>query len=338
MTIFDYIVSNPPYQQKIQSTIQKNSNTATINIFDKIHLNTLHYSYNTIMIYPAGRWWYDTKSPLRQYLFNNHYLKELTYYDNKQSLLIFPTVGIADGINIVHSTRTFNHSYTIRNNKTSYSTNNWSIIKPLPINADHCALADKILNRIRELSLDTLDNHTTFTQNQAGLSSKQLSELNLEKYSGQELLNNQLKIFANASGSISGKSDYYIINKDKVRKYDKTYQVCFRQSIIENNNRKWFITFFDNTTVFGNSSVLLYKNTDYDQAYYFSKYAETKFFEYCIRLNIEGRKKVLGSYTPVFNDYCSNSLIDFSKTLEPQLYELFNLTDSEIMLIEKCGV
>lgn len=338
MSIFDYCISNPPYQQKIQRKTQKNSNTATINIFDKIQLNSLYYSKNTIMIYPAGRWWYDIKSPLRKYLFTNHYLKELTYYDNKQSLNIFPTVGIADGLNIVYSTRKTNQTFTIKNSTHSYSTNNWSIMKPLPVSATHCALADKISHKIQLLNLDTLDTITNFRQNQAKLTSKQLSELKLEQYSGQELSNNQLKIFANASGSISGKSNYYLINKNLIKNYDKTYQVCFRQAIIENNNRKWFITLFDNTTVYGNSSVLLYKNTDYEQAYYFSKYAETKFFEYCIRLNIEGRKKVLGSYTPVFNNYCSNSLIDFTQSIDSQLYELFDLTDNEIMLIEKCGV
>lgn len=337
MTIFDYCISNPPYQQKIQRKTQKNSNTATINIFDKLHLTTLYYSINTIMIYPAGRWWYDIKSPLRKYLFTNHYLKEITYYDSKQSRNIFPTVGIADGINIIHTNTYYNNTYTIKNNTTTYTTSNWDNDKPLPINATHCALADKILYKIQELHLETLDTITTFPQNQAKLSSKQLSELHLEKYFNQELSSNQLKIFANASGSISGKSDYYLIDKKMIKKYDHTYQVCFRQTIIENSNRKWFITLFDNTTVYGNSSVLLYKNTDYNQAYYFSKYAETKFFEYCIRLNIEGRKKVLGSYTPVFNDYCSNSLIDFSYSIDSQLYELFELTDNEIMLIENCG-
>jgi len=331
MPLFDYSISNPPYQKK---TSRKN----TVNIFDKFHLISLYCSFSTCFIYPAGRWFYDVKSPLRRYIFSYHLLRQLQFYSSKQSYSVFPTVSIADGLNIIYTTTSNHNSYVMKNNDTKYLTDNWLIDTPLPINASHCELAEKILITTHNLGLPMLSDISSFTRNQAGYSSKQLYDLHLEPYDGRQLKDNEIKIYANATGKISGKSNYYIIDKDLIRTYDHRYQVCCGRSILENSNRKFRTIFLDNTTVFGASSVLLFKSINKYQALNFYRYCQSLFFEYCMRLNIEGRKKVMGTYIPHFYNYCDNGLIDFSGDIDTQLYELFDLTDEEVELVEKCRV
>lgn len=331
--LFSYAISNPPYQEKIKDN--PGFSSQTISLFDKFHIEHMACSETTVMIYPAGRWWYDKKSPLRKALFEGKHLQYMEFWDQREALGMFPTVGIADGISVVCSTQSSNASYIMKHNGHSVVYSSWSVDNPTPITAEDVSIAERIFTGVGRLQIRTLDQGVKFMQNQAKISSGKLKELQLEKYHpGVPLSTTQVKIYANASGSIAGKSDLYVIDKNLVKNFEGKYQVCFGQSIISNPLRRWRVLWFDNETVFGNSAVRMFVSDSEQESRNFQRYASTKFFEYCMRVNIAGRKKMLGSLTPDFIDYGCNSPLDWGEPLEPQLYDMFRLSDDDIMRIE----
>lgn len=327
---FDYIVSNPPYQ--MLTTQNDNFNSSTISLFDKFHVQSVPLSDNIIMIYPAGRWWYDKRSLLRGEACGSRRLMQLEYFDVKESMSIFPNVGITDGLCIIKTAAPVRKYYLLKHNEVEEFSSNWGDVSIPPITAEDTRIADKLATKIRELGLGTLNQTTRFMQNQAKLTGGQLRELQLEKYIEGEtkLGDNEIKLYANASGSIAGVSDYYVLDKSLAKKYEGEYQVCFGQSIIENPARKWRTFWFDNMTTYGNTAVQLYTSDCEESSRNFYKYASSIFFEYCIRINIAGRKKMLGNLTPDFKDYMRTDLVDWSGDIDTQLFTLFGFTDSEI--------
>ena len=114
MTIFNYIISNPPYQQEI--TNNKKKNTTVKNIFHKFQESTQYYSDNTIMIYPFGRWYQRGGKGLNKFgkqQLNDPRLTQLYYYPPEHK--IFDNADIQDGIGIVIKDNT-NHDYFTVNN------------------------------------------------------------------------------------------------------------------------------------------------------------------------------------------------------------------------------
>lgn len=327
--LFDCSISNPPYQQ-ILSYNKEGFNNPTISIFDKIQLYSTTISDNTIMIYPAGRWWFDKRSMLRKHMVKNNRLHTVYFYDAIEAWKIFPQVSVNDGLSIVQLCNS-SDCYTIYHNADHYvgilQADHVDPIDPWLGNMSH-----KVNNAIEKYQWDTLDNHTRFMQNQVKLSSRQLCDLQLEEYhDGDVIPDGFIKIFANVTGTVSGKSSTYLIREEDANNYDATYQVCCRQGIIENPVRRWLVYLHDNKTVFGNSSVLLYKTTDKQQAKNFYKYAQSDFFELCIRMHIVGRKKVLGCNVPYLYDYTdSNQLIDWHGDIDAQMFSLCGFTEADI--------
>lgn len=196
-----------------------------------------------------------------------------------------------------------------------------------PISAQDVAVSEKIRVKMKEYNMVSLRVSSTFLKNQAKLSSKSLKDMNLKPYEeGYTLRDGEIKIYANASGSIAGKSEMYVIDTDKLKNYTGTFQVCFRQSIIENPSRAWKVFLFDNRTVYGNTAVRLFQSNSEEEAINFWKYASSKFFEYCMMMTITGRMKALGACAPDLSDYTDNNpYIDFSQDIDKQLCDLFDI-------------
>jgi len=346
---FDYIISNPPYQNT--------QNRPIFHCFQKMGTNI---AKSSIMIYMASRWWYGTTGlpEFRKELLTNRRLKRVHYFHERETnKTIFPGTLISGGLTIVELSNNENaEGFTLSENLTNFSTKILHDDSLMPLKASYASLAKKLLYKMKEMNISTLYNRdeSAFV-NEIGLSAQQVKKLNpisleeAKKIMSEKEFDESLKLYANISGERTGKASYYVISRDlKVlndNKYRKNliqedkYKICMGQSIIENENRSIRLFHFDKNTTYGRAAISLAFFDTKIESENFYKYASTKFFEFCLRLSIAGRLKTFGVFVPDFEHYLNNSFIQWNdltaKELDNQLYNIFDLSIDEIKLIEK---
>lgn len=349
--LFDYCISNPPYQD------QTKDSRPIFQHFQKLS-NTI--SESSTMIYMASRWWYGTQGldKFRKLMFDNKKLKKVVYYNIKESSRdIFDGTGISGGISIVTFSKENNDNFELVENLTGQSAiMEHDTEKVYPLKASFVNIAKKIRQTVIDKNLQMIYDRNELKVNGIDLDSWQIKLLNpvligknnehlnkineiAENFNPDNPNRNRFKLYANVSGSKNGTSDYYLV--DTFSKYvpNKNYKICIGQSIIENEIRPLRIFQFDKETEFGRSAVSLVHLNTQEESDNFIKYASTKFFEFCLRLTLAGRMKALANFVPDLKNYSTkDSLIDWSKSIEEineDLYDLFNIDKDDERIIDE---
>lgn len=335
---FQYVVSNPPYQD-----------TKNRPIFQHFQDLATAFADQTSMIYMASRWWYGTSGlqDFRDTLLSNPRFEGLTYFNEiESSKLIFDGTGIAGGVNIVTlrapQDTDLSVDHTTQFTLTEYATGE-SVTLPhgdlrlLPQRASLVHIAQKIQHGMDQHNLTTLLARDEHTVNEVGLTGKQLNALEPLTATVESVVpDGRMKVYANISGSKGGTSDYYTIQQPPGYELNTRHKVCIGQSIVENENRALRLLQFAPDTTFGRSTISLAFFDTQEEADNFATYVSSRFFEFALRLSLSGRMKTFGAFAPDFADYTStNPVLDWSQPLDPQLYALFELNDEEVVMIEQ---
>lgn len=159
-------------------------------------------------------------------------------------------------------------------------------------------------------------------------------------YTGDEDIDekNEIKIFTNDKAGSAGRSRWFVADKSVVtqnEKYLYEWQVVVSSAHPGGQDgRDNQISIVDNKSAFGRARVALKSFVTHEEAKHFYDYANTYLVKYAFLMTDEALSS-LGKRVPDILNYKSdNKILDFSKTLNLQLYTLLNLSDEEINYIE----
>lgn len=300
MKIFDYCVSNPPYQEN-------NTKTSPLNIYPFFIILGEKIATHSIMIHPNRAFKGASRSDKKtiEKIKNNTTIRVL--YDTPKSQDIFTTVDIRGGI-MISITNTTNPQYplignciphTLQNikNKTINYDSITTIIQPnlyrILVNDNKITLKTNIFN--------TLDIFTTKNNNTTPILGRENNN-RIIKYIDNNKLNNpgndKWKVFLPSAG---GKGEKGIIGKPQL---GKPGEICTTTFII--------FGYFDT----------------FNQAYNCEQYLKTKFCRALLSI-----KKITQHNTKKTWEHVP--LLDFNYSYDDKkLYNMFHLNKEEIQWIE----
>lgn len=334
MRMFNYCISNPPYQDSVKSNT--NGQTVVKNIFHLFHYTAAQYCEKSTMIYPAGRWMQAGGKGLKDYttwIINNPHLKDITYYEDNNS--IFNTVKIKDGVSIVNIDNTY------YNNRRILLNNEDILIqqKILPMSSEYITILNKVSQYMNDNNLLSL-NDIKESRSQYGIESNFVEKnksivYDVEHYDELEA---PIRIFTNDKSGVSGRTTWFCIEKDNIPKQHDSlnkYQFIIKSAQFGKKDyqlRKGMI--IKPNEAFGRSRVSIYCTENEVEIINFEKYITTNLCELLLYLSAFGGLSYLGVFVPVLDSYNDNSVIDFNDNISEQLYALFGFSDDEIKLIE----
>ena len=337
MTIFNYIISNPPYQQEI--TNNKKKNTTVKNIFHKFQESTQYYSDNTVMIYPFGRWYQRGGKGLNKFgkqQLNDPRLTQLYHYSPEHK--IFDNADIQDGIGIVIKDNTNHDYFTVNNTIVNHPRDNI-----LPLDNDYLTLVNKIRQVMNKHNLTPLSLRKK-TRILYGIESdfvyKNPDKVILLDSTTKPPLEEPVKLLTNDKPGTRGRNKWYWIDKkdiprghEWINKYQfiiKSAQFLHDKKYINNG------IILDNNSIHGRSKVSLISLNTEEEILNFRKYITTDFCQKLFRQSLGSGLSFMCNFIPDLGDYTTNNtLINWDKPLAPQLYELFELNQKEIKLLEE---
>lgn len=344
---FDAVVGNPPYQEEKAKTVSTtNGQTPRTNIFHYFQLAADGVSSGTTsLIYPAGRWIQQFGKGVVDFglsQMNDKHLKKIDYYADADE--IFADVQIADGISIVFKdmrkiTSGFQYVYHKGNEVFAVNMDNpgSELIALNPrdeiINKKVKAfIEDKNLSNInsRVLPRSLFSVESNFVENNPSM---------VEELTEDRLLNyaTEIKLYTNDKAGKAGRSRWYVALRELIKtnaEYIDEWQVVVSSANAGGQKRDSQISIIDNHSAFGRSRVALGSFKTKEEANNFFKYCRTYLVRFMFLMTDESLTS-LGKKVPDVMDYTGdNTIVDFSKDLNRQLYNAVGLTPEEINYVE----
>ena len=334
--LFTYTVSNPPYQEVRNGN---SSNNVVINIFHRFQEYADFYSKNTVMIYPFGRWYQRGGKSLNNFgkqQLNDPRLARIYYYPQAEHK-IFDNANIQDGIGIVIKDNNNHDHFTINNIIVNHPGDNI-----LPLDNDYLPLVNKIRQVMHKHDLTPLSLRRK-SRALYGIESdfvyKNPDKVILLDSTPNPSLEEPVKLLTNDKPGLSGRNKWYWIDKKDIPKgheWISKYQFIITSAqFVTGNKQIENGLIIDNNSIHGRSKVSLISLDTESEINNFKKYINTNFSKKLYRQSLGSGLSFMCNFIPDLGDYSdNNTLIDWSKPLDPQLYELFDLSQEEIDLIE----
>lgn len=339
MIKFDAIVGNPPYQEGRRTIFQ----------YFQLIADNMSPSYSCL-IYPGKRWMHMSGKGVETFgrdLIEDKKLKELLYYPNATD--IFPGIGVDDGVAVVlkeygANHETIDYSYiTIdkgiekENKKTRKRTTPKEIFV---LNPDDIPVTEKIYDFVKNNHLCFLHESVT-EQKYFGIESNYIetNQSELKEYKdGMKLNKNEIKVLTNDKAGSGGRTGLYIFDKQIVTKHQdniKKWKVVVSSAHPGGQNkRNNYLEILDTKTAFGRARVALKFFDTKKEAENFQKYVKSYFVRYTLLLSDEALTS-FAKLTPDFKDYSdSMTLLDFSKNIDDQLFNLFGIKEFKDYIIK----
>ena len=154
---------------------------------------------------------------------------------------------------------------------------------------------------------------------------------------GDSLTSNEIKLLTNDKAGPSGRTKWFAIDKTLITQgvdYINEWQVVVSSAHAGGQEgRDNQIEVIDNSSAFGRARVALKSFGDKISADNFYKYCKSNFIRYAFLLSDESLSS-LAKFVPDVGDYNNSSIINFSKDIDKQLYELLQLKPNEVSYIE----
>ncbi|WP_294430836.1 Eco57I restriction-modification methylase domain-containing protein [uncultured Treponema sp.] len=348
---FDAIVGNPPYQEEtIQKTSATNGQAPRTNIFHYFQMvaDSLTSKY-TSLIYPAGRWIHRSGKGKGFVQFgleqiNDKSLQRIDYYPNSQEL--FKDIGLDDGISIVLKNKNKKDDgflYVYHENEFTKEVHlDYPKEELIPLNPQHGIIVNKVSYFVCKYGLHYLFDRI-LPRSLFGIESSFVED-NQDKvrpYSESQGLDREkeVKLLVNDKSGSAGRTQWFIVNKSLLKtnvEYIDEFQVVVSSAHPGGQaGRSNQIEIIDNHSAFGRSRVALASFKTEIEAKNFFKYANANLIRFMFLMTDEALTS-LGKKVPDIMDYTNqNKLIDFSKDLNKQLYDLVGLESEEVEYIEK---
>ena len=331
--LFDYCVSNPPYQMELNNGY----NNATVNIFHRFYAYGLSCCNDVRMIFPGGRWMqqahrgreaadiiFPTVDSIRWYPHGN----------DSGVTRVFPGVYIPDGVVVVSGCKNQNNKIFLLNGIWfPYIDNNSTV---LPLTSTGVSIMRKLYNRYDHYLIDKKQSTTVFglrsffvERNPGKVADTQTDYYNTKAWLTDDNKGTRKRVrkyFIN-----SGLIDW---DKKNITKIYSKYKVCaVKEAGAYSDSATYRVV--GNNTVIGESWYIFGLFNTEQEAINYKKYLDTKTVRKLLSESKGGKMKTWGHFVPDLEDYTSrNPHIDWDKPLDPQLYKLFNLTNEEINTIE----
>lgn len=345
---FDAVVGNPPYQEDISKKQAKsNGQNRSKNIFNYFQMaaDRLTDGY-TSLIYPGARWIHRSGKGLQEFgleQINDPHLDKVDFYPDAQE--IFKDVSIADGISIVFKNNAkkstqFTYVYHSKDDQLTVELNNPGE-ELIALNPRDIPILEKTTSFISNYNLGTI-NERILPQKLFGIESNFVEEnpaLVRAYNDGDDFdYETEIKLFTNDKAGKTGKSRWYIANKDVIpvnNQHIYKWQVIVSSANAGGQKRDSQIEIVDNHSAFGRSRVGLGSFDTEKEARNFYSYAKTFLIRFLFLMTDEALTS-LGKKVPDLMDYSeSNSVVNFNQDLNKQLYELVGLNEEEIAYVEK---
>ncbi|MBQ3368631.1 Eco57I restriction-modification methylase domain-containing protein [bacterium] len=345
---FNAIVGNPPYQEEsVKQISSKNGQTPRTNVFHYFQIAADQLSSKFVsLIYPAGRWIHRSGKGrgLAQFgleQINDKSLEKIDFYLHAQD--IFQDVDIFDGISMVLKNKgktSDGFTYIYHENGFSFSTH---LDNPgdslMPLNPRDGLIVGKISQFVEKHKLLYLHDRI-LPRNLFGIESNFVESNPSEVREGSKnsiVGESEIKLFTNDRAGKAGRAKWYIANRNVIKtnqEYINEWQVVVSSANAGGQKRDNQIEIIDNHSAFGRSRVALASFKTEIEAQNFYRYANTYLIRFMFLMTDEALTS-LGKKVPDIMDYTNtNKFLDFSKDLDQQLYELFDLDSDEIRFIE----
>lgn len=347
---FDVVIGNPPYQEVVGKNDSDNGQKAVTNIFQYFQelADELSDKYS-ILIYPGKRWIHQSGKGLKNFGYkqiNDPHLKKIIYYSNAND--VFKDVTIPDGISIVlksygKNTQEFEYEYI--ENGNDYTSNIKSPGKDLiMINPRDTDISNKLERTVQLNSFDFINNSSVLNRALFKIESD-FAENNPNKV---KLLTNSnknsidydksIKLFTNDKSGKAGRATWFIADKDVItvnQDIVNKWKVIVSSANAGGQKRSNQIEIIDNHSAFGRSRIALKAFDTKKEAENFFKYATSNVIRFAFLLTDENLTS-LGKKVPDLLDYSDgNGYIDFENDVDPQLQNLFGLSDSQMDYIKQ---
>ena len=334
---FNAIVGNPPYQEVVDQKESTNGQKVSISIFQYFQTISEKIGKYTALIYPGSRWIHRSGKGLEKFgltQMNDPHLALLEFFPCSKD--IFKDVAIADGLSIVLKNMKkkeygFTYKYSVDGKTITVQANNPGndmfslnpqdneIIKRLDnaIKSFGC-LHDSILPR----NLFSIE--SDFVEKNPSL----VKEYNDGDYYNPET---EIKLFTNDKAGKSGRARWYIADKNVITsgsEYLNKWKVIVSSANAGGQKRSNQIAIVDNHSAFGRSRVALKTFATEKEARNFFKYATSEVIRFAFLLTDESLTS-LAKKVPDLLDYTdTNSLIDYDKDINTQLYKLLGIDEN----------
>lgn len=345
---FDAVVGNPPFQEETAKKTSKTNGQATRkSIFHHFQLISDEITSGVVsLIYPGGRWIHRSGKGMKEFGYgqiNDMKLQQLDFYPDAND--IFRDVDIADGISMVFKNKEkrtpgFTYIYHKDGEHISVFMDNPGD-ELLVLNPNNWPIVKKVSSFMTKNNLNSMNNRV-FPRTLFGIESDFVSknptlvrELTTDSVIDFE---KEIKLFTNNTAGKSGRGTWYIVDKNLIKvNQDKIseWQVVVSSANAGGQKRANQIEVMDNYSAFGRSRVALGSFKTKEEAVNFYNYCETALVKFMFLMTDESLTS-LAKKVPDLGDYSSEcSLLDFSKDLNSQLYDLFQISKDERLYIEK---
>ena len=344
---FDVVIGNPPYQSESTEVVSKSNNQKPVkNIFQYFQIEAnLLAKYMTCLIYPGGRWIHRFGKGLQDFGFeqiNDPALDKVIFFPLANN--IFERVQLADGISIVIKRMGKNsHKFTyqfVKNNEVKSVVVNCPGENLLPLDPRDIEICEKIDSFVKMNQISYL--HDSILPRSLFRIESNFVEENPDKvqpyYAGKEYDKSSfIKLFTNDKAGKMGRAKWFLASKDVITsniEYIGQWQVVVSSANAGGQKRDNQIEIIDNNSAFGRSRVALKSFLTREEAENFFAYANTYLVKYAFLMTDESLTS-LGKRVPdILNYKYDNKIIDFSKDLDCQLYNLMGLNQENINYIE----
>ena len=343
---FKAVVGNPPYQITVAKKETANGQKRVSNIFQHFQKLADAVGQRTSLIYPAGRWIHQSGKGVEAFgkeQINDQHLQKLIVYPNADD--IFEKVDIPDGVSIVEKDMTSSadaFEYWYRTKDIAYKT---SVSHPgdtlIPINPQNEKLVQLICAGVEKHNFTYL--HDSVLSQKLFAIESDFVERNpnhVRVYNEGDAFDTEteIKLLANDKAGAAGRANWYITEKSLIKAgvqyLDRWKVVVSSAHPGGQDNRSNQLQILDNYSAFGRSRVALKTFETEEEARNFYKYVDSEFVRFALLLTDEALTS-LAKLVPDLGDYTTaNGIIDYSRDVDAQLYELFEISSTEQQYIK----
>jgi hypothetical protein len=291
----------------------------------------------TSLIYPGGRWIHQSGKGLAEFgleQINDVHLALVEFFPDTN--YIFKDAGIADGISIVFK--------DFSKKKTGFTYRYAGLLpihvenpgeKLMPLNPTNMIIVEKIEKVVSQKGFAYL--HDTILPRSLFSIESDFVEKNpslVREYNVADPfdLETEIKLFTNDKAGKSGRAKWYIANKNIIstgREYINTWKVVVSSANAGGQKRSNQIAILDNHSAFGRSRVALKTFKSEQEAKNFLAYAKSDLIRFAFLLTDESLSSLAKLVPDIGNYHNDNGVIDFSKDVSEQLYNIFKITDQQ---------
>lgn len=336
---FTAVVGNPPYQLTVAKVDTDNGQKRSASIFQHFQLASEELGRYTSLIYPGGRWIHRSGKGMDQFGFNqinDPHLSLLEFFPDSED--IFERVGIADGLSIVFkdmskSSPGFNYVYSKKGNRLESYTLNPGV-NLMPLNPYDVAIVDAIKRVVTEnqylylhdsvLSQKLFSIESDFVEKNPESVREYVDGMYFDKET-------EIKLFTNDKAGKSGRSKWYIANKSVIttgKAYLEKWKVVVSSANAGGQKRSNQLAILDNHSAFGRSRVALKTFDTQKEAENFYKYVKSELIRFAFLMTDESLTSLAKMVPDIENYKDNNGILDFSKDINEQLYNIFGITEA----------